>query len=57
MALIKGSSPDIVSANVKELKKNGISTAQATSIALKCANKGKAAERVSKKVSAVGRNR
>lgn len=41
MPLLKGSTPDIVSANVKELRNAGHAENQAIAIAMKTANKGK----------------
>lgn len=50
MPLLKGSARHIVAANVIELKRGGMSEAQATHLALKHARKGNKAATVAKAV-------
>lgn len=58
MPLIKGSSDEIISLNIKELRNTGkFSESQAVAIALKTANKHKAVDRAKKGVTANKRNR
>jgi hypothetical protein len=52
MPLLDGGSDDIIRLNQQELKNSGMSDKQAWAVALKKANKAKAAERAEKKVSA-----
>ena len=52
MPLLKGNTPDIISLNVKELKKSGYPENQATAIALKTARKGTGKTAVKKVLAA-----
>lgn len=52
MPLLKGNTRDIISLNIKELRKSGYPENQATAIALKTARKGTGKTAVKKVVSA-----
>lgn len=55
MPLLDGTSDDIIRTNQQELKRSGMSDKQAWAVALKKANKAKAAERAKKGVAAKSR--
>ena len=57
MPLLKGHSQGVIDTNISELRRNGRSESQAVAIALKTANKHKAADRATKGVTANKRNR
>lgn len=57
MPLKPGSAQSDISFNISELRKSGRSKDQSIAIALHNAGKGKGVARMSKKVSAVGRDR
>jgi hypothetical protein len=52
MPLLEGNSQDVIDINIKELKSSGMPDHQATCVALKKANKAKAAERAVQGVKA-----